>query len=304
MSFGGKWIYDEKNDKFEFIQYPKLKENEEEARLRPKTPFIETIEFMLYRKDLILESHGMIKNVKSNETEVKVSEMLSHKRVLLAREFSKIILGEVKVSKYFRNTNKNGLTSYEAFLRFCTLFVFIALHRRALNSIQYEMDRLFRSSHFTKFPNADDMPRYSQREKQVLYGINSPKERCYYFANSPLIQEIIKINRDNKELLWIGDLKYLGPSEYLWQLEKPYITSTTQLFLANTNIGVFGHPKSLYDEHLNADARKIRREKFDEKFDTYGLVRRAKIEIPQKMSLQGNPKSITGMKIRQKQKFT
>lgn len=75
---------------------------------------------------------------------------------------------------------------------------------------EYEMDRLFRSSHFAKFPNAEDMPQYNQREKQVFYGVNNPIERCYYFANSPLIQEIIKIRRENKELLWIGDLKYMG----------------------------------------------------------------------------------------------
>lgn len=77
----------------------------------------------------------MIKNMKSIETEEKVSEMLSHKRVLLAREFSKIILGEVRVSRYFNNTNKNGLVSYEAFLKFCTLFVYIAL-QRGLNTIR------------------------------------------------------------------------------------------------------------------------------------------------------------------------
>lgn len=91
---------------------------------------------MLYRRDLILESQGMIKNLKSIETEEKVSEMLSHKRLLLAREFSKIVLAEVKVSKYFNNNNINGLLSYEAFLRFSTFFVYIALHRRALNTIR------------------------------------------------------------------------------------------------------------------------------------------------------------------------
>lgn len=100
---------------------------------------------MLYRKDLILDSQGMVKNLKSIDTERKVSDMLSHKRVLLAREFSKIILGEIHVSRYFNNNNKNGLLSYEAFLKFCTLFVYIALHRRGLNTIRklnVELSRL------------------------------------------------------------------------------------------------------------------------------------------------------------------
>lgn len=166
---------------------------------------------MLYRRDMILESPGMIKNIKSIETEQKVSQMLTHKRILLAKEFCKIILGEIQVSRYFDNTNRNGLVSYEAFLKFCSLFVYIALHRRGLRTIEYEIDRLFRSSHFSKLPKTiDEIPKFGEREKQVLYGMNNPRERSYFFANSPLIREIIKINRESKELLWIGELKYMG----------------------------------------------------------------------------------------------
>uniref|UniRef100_A0A336KAP7 CSON004011 protein n=1 Tax=Culicoides sonorensis TaxID=179676 RepID=A0A336KAP7_CULSO len=363
MAFIGKWIFNHETDRFEFHTYPKLKENEEEAKLRPAPPFIEklprnfyentnpisiddikfqvnklasdchkkifkeltknchineflkyltiyfhqflkTVEFMLYRRDLIRESKGMIKNMKSADTEKKVSEKLSHKRILLAREYAKIILGEIKVSKYFGNTNKDGVMHFEGFIEFCKLFVFIALHRRALNTIAYEMDRLFRSSHFTKIPRSEYMPKYGSREKLVLFGADNPTERGFYLSNSPLIRELIKVKRANKDLLLIGDLKYMGPSEYLWNLEKPYITSTTQLNLINTNIGCFGHPKSLYDEHLNVDYRKVRKERFDEKYDTFGLVLKDFISIPkEKLSMERSPIGLSRIKMSKKEKF-
>lgn len=72
------------------------------------------------------------------------------------------------------------------------------------------MDRLFRSTHFTKIPGSKDMPTYTLRQQQILYGRHTPYERCYYYANSPLMAEIIRVSRDSKELLWIGDLKYMG----------------------------------------------------------------------------------------------
>lgn len=81
---------------------------------------------------------------------------------------------------------------------------------------------------------------------------------------------------------------FYSSSEYLWNLEKPYITSTTQLNLVDISIGSLGHPKSLYDENLKIDSRAVRKEKFDEKYDTYGFARRAKILIPKgKISLKG-----------------
>lgn len=78
------------------------------------------------------------------------------------------------------------------------------------------------------------------------------------------------------------------PSEYLWNLEKPYITSITQLQAIDENKGIIGHPKRLYDEHLSRDLEKIRHEKFDTEYDTYGLARRQHLFIPaHDLSLEG-----------------
>lgn len=41
MSFKGKWIFNDKNDKFEFREYEKALKHDEESKLRPLTVFIE-----------------------------------------------------------------------------------------------------------------------------------------------------------------------------------------------------------------------------------------------------------------------
>lgn len=157
---------------------------------------------MATNKDFIMkDTHSAI-------TERKVSEILAHKRLLLAREFSKILTGQIYVSKYFNNQNTKGLLAYEAFLNFLHLFTFIALHRVGYWTIKTEIDRLFRSTHFKA--ESKHLIKFSLRESNVLYGENNPKEKCYYFAMSPLMTEIVKVTRFNKEVLWVGETKYMG----------------------------------------------------------------------------------------------
>lgn len=154
------------------------------------------------------QSDFLMQNFHSVENERKVSEILSHKRLLLAREFSKILTKQVYVSKYFNNTNYNGALAFEAFLAFLHLFVYISLHRVGYCTIKHEIDRLFRSAHFKS--DTKNTITFTLREQQVLHGINGVKGKCSFFAMSPLISEIAKVNRLNKEILWIGDNKYMG----------------------------------------------------------------------------------------------
>lgn len=74
----------------------------------------------------------------------------------------------------------------------------------------------------------------------------------------------------------------------MWELEKPYITSFTQLHALDRNVGVLGHPKRLYDKNLNRNLRKIRKEDYDSNYDIYGLHRKPHLYVPQKdLSLEG-----------------
>lgn len=170
----------------------------------------QTLEFILIRRDQLIDAQQTkMRDFETVEVENKVSDLLSHKRLLLAREFSKMLTGEIHVSKYFNNTNANGAIHFEAFLNFCIKFIHIACHRRASGTINFEIQiRLFRSNFFNKLPDAKN--ELSKREQQILYGRNEPQRKCYYHAISPLISEILKVNTKQKELLWIGETKYMG----------------------------------------------------------------------------------------------
>lgn len=41
MAFKGKWIFNEKTDKFEFLKYPKLAKSDYASKLKPLTSFTE-----------------------------------------------------------------------------------------------------------------------------------------------------------------------------------------------------------------------------------------------------------------------
>lgn len=95
---------------------------------------------------------------------------------------------------------------------------------------------------------------------------------------------------DLHEVYILHDLMYpyRRTSEYLWNLEKPYITSLTQLQALDQTVGVIGHPKRLYDQNLYRNMRKIRNEEYGPKYDVYGLYRKPHLYIPeQDLSLIG-----------------
>lgn len=41
MAFKGKWIFNHKTDKFEFLEYPKLAKSDDASKLKPLTSFTE-----------------------------------------------------------------------------------------------------------------------------------------------------------------------------------------------------------------------------------------------------------------------
>lgn len=91
-----------------------------------------------------------------------------------------------------------------------------------------------------------------------------------------------------RKLIYKPVTSTFSPSKYMWNLEKPYITSMTQLYALDQHIGIFGHLKRLYDKNLNRNVRKIRKEEFDSHYDIYGLHRRQFLTIPQQeISLEG-----------------
>lgn len=92
--------------------------------------FLLTLEFLLIRRDENL-IEGKIRDLYSIEVEKFLSKQLSDRRLLMAREYSKIL---TRQGMKFLSPEKD-LIFYESLIDFATQCVFIAMHRRAFNTI-------------------------------------------------------------------------------------------------------------------------------------------------------------------------
>lgn len=101
--------------------------------------FLKLVEFLIIRRD---EMQTKILDTRSVRLEKMLAEYLVQHRLLLAREYSKIVLGWKDTSRYHHlaNRSKQSKTEkdslfFETFLCFCTRIVWIAMHRKSYSVI-------------------------------------------------------------------------------------------------------------------------------------------------------------------------
>lgn len=246
--------------------------------------FLKLVEFILIRRDEVSGEKAQIQSEQSTEIKRILSSHLSQYRLLVARAYSNIVLGQDEMSRYYHikpivniSQSIRDKAFHEGFLAFCTQVIWIAMHRRNYDIIDMEMNRLFRSEHF-KLPRYEAI-QYSKVEASMLYGKNY--KRCNYRAqNSPLIQEISNVDNPNLPILWIGERKYRGTDLRIAQLELEYIVPDSQLNLIDVVHGILGHPKRLYNTLLKIDWEAVRYQDYSADYDPYRIVTQPYLEIP------------------------
>jgi hypothetical protein len=102
--------------------------------------FLLTLELLLIRRDETL-SEGKVRDTISMRVERNLSRQLSHRRLLMAREYSKILLQSASdlpqsmERKRPKLTAEKDLILFESLIDFTIQCTFIAMHRRAFNAI-------------------------------------------------------------------------------------------------------------------------------------------------------------------------
>lgn len=246
--------------------------------------FLKLVEFTLIRRDEITGEEAQIQSNESTEIKRIYSAHLSQYRLLLAREYSNIVLGNGELKKFYHikpivniSQSIKDKSFHESFLAFCTQVVWIAMYRRDYPTIDMEMNRLFRSEHFKLTRN--DRIQFTEVETSMLYGKNY-KRLNYRAQNSPLIQEISNVEKHNLPILWIGERKYRGNDLRIHQIEIEYIVPDSQLCLIDVSHGILGHPKKLYNTMLRIDWKAVRFENYSSHYDPYRIIRQPYLEIP------------------------
>uniref|UniRef100_A0A1A9W7T9 Uncharacterized protein n=1 Tax=Glossina brevipalpis TaxID=37001 RepID=A0A1A9W7T9_9MUSC len=246
--------------------------------------FLKVVEFILIRRDEIHGDKAQIQSTESNELKRVYSANLAQYRLLLAREYSNIVLGMNDVKKFHHiapiiniSWSIKDRAFHETILAFSTQVVWITLHRQDFTLIDMEMNRLFRSEHF-KLSHSDRV-KFTDAEARLLYGKNS--RRCNYRSqNSPLIQELNNVEKRNRPILWIGRRKYQGNDVRILEIELQFIVNAAQMSLANISLGILGHPKCIYNTLLKLDWEAVRQYKFSETYDPYGIIKQPYLTIP------------------------
>ncbi|XP_062126392.1 uncharacterized protein LOC133839078 [Drosophila sulfurigaster albostrigata] len=246
--------------------------------------FLRLVEFVLVRRDELAGDMAQIQSEQTNEMKRIFSIYLSQYRMLVARNYSVILKGQGDMAQFYHMKEIVNISAtikdkyfHEQFLAVTIQIVWIAMHRRAYNVIEMEMNRLFRSEHFVT-----DRPEYlkfTPAEKSLLYGRNN-KIVNYRTQVSPLIQELEHIADEDLPILWIGERKYRGTDTRIVQIELEYIVPGPQLFMIDVAHGILGHPKILYDTMLNLDWPAVRFANYSVEHDPYHIVRQPHLQIP------------------------
>ncbi|BFF89219.1 uncharacterized protein DMAD_08019 [Drosophila madeirensis] len=247
--------------------------------------FLRLVEFVLIRRDELSGQMAQVQSEQTNDMKRVFSMYLSQYRMLVARNYSVIIKGEGAMGKYYHMKEIVNISAtiwdknfHEQFLACSIQIVWIAMHRRAYNIIEMEMNRLFRSEHFVT--SRPEYLTFTPAERSLLYGRNS-KIVNYRTQISPLIQELEHIPEDDVPILWIGERKYRGTDIRIMEMELEYIVPEPQLSLIDVAHGILGHPKKLYNTLLELDWPSVRYSNFSKKHDPYHIVRQPHLDIPQ-----------------------
>ncbi|XP_005185298.3 protein phosphatase 1 regulatory subunit 36-like [Musca domestica] len=246
--------------------------------------FLKILEFILIRREEMVGENAQMQNQDSTEIKRIFSAKLSQYRLLLAREYSRVLLGEGDTNKFYHmkpvvniSLSIKDQQFHECFLAFCTVLVWIAMQRRSVTVINWEIDRLFRSEHFALVQCKLGL---SNVEASILYGNNY--KRCNYRAQtSPLIQELKNVEDENLPILWIGERKYRGNDIRIAEIELEYIVPSSQLCLIDVSHGILGRPKKLYDAMLNIKWDAVGNENYNLDYDPYRIIRQTFLNIPQ-----------------------
>ncbi|KAL9913629.1 protein phosphatase 1 regulatory subunit 36-like [Glossina fuscipes fuscipes] len=243
--------------------------------------FLKVVEFILIRRD---EKTTSLQSDESTQMKFMLSSHLTQYRLLVARAYSTILLGEGEVRKFHHiqrftkiSRTMNDRITHEQFLAFCTQYIWVTMHRRAYDVIDMEMNRLFRSEHFKLTRN--EKIRFTGIEAKMLYGKHY-RRRDYRNQSSPLIQEIINVERHNLPILWLGRRKYRGTDLRIKTMEIEFVVRTAQSGIISASYGILGHPRCLYNTLLEPDWEAIRFSNFSKDYDPYFIVTQPSLKIP------------------------
>ncbi|XP_021204750.1 uncharacterized protein LOC101741872 [Bombyx mori] len=207
-----------------------------------------------------LELEAKIRTHRSDEIERIFQINLEDLRLLVAKEYCNLIMGDGEFKKYHhmglskktRSLTKKEAHLFENVLRIAIQITWIALGRKAFNQIEKEVHRIFKTPIFNFADhrlNSMNTEKLSNEEQKILLG------HCVHYGKkiktqSPLANEAFCSRHIDFRMFGLGIIKYNGLPSRLRYFEQMLIAPEILLSKFEISLGIVGLPRSNFDTML------------------------------------------------------
>ncbi|XP_050671292.1 protein phosphatase 1 regulatory subunit 36-like isoform X2 [Leptidea sinapis] len=208
----------------------------------------------------ILELETKIRTKQCEILEGEFRENLSDLRLLVAKEYSTMLIGGGDMRKFHhmgpekkrRSLSDKDARLFETLLRMCVQIVWLALGRVSFNQIELEVNRVFKSEIFNAVEHnlhTNYIVKMTKEEHSVLLGHCVRKDKKLN-TRSPLMNEVFCHREIDYRMMGIGVIKCSQMSPRLHYMKGAVASSEETLSQLGIVIGIVGLPRSTFDTML------------------------------------------------------
>ncbi|XP_041972940.1 protein phosphatase 1 regulatory subunit 36-like [Aricia agestis] len=187
-------------------------------------------------------------------------ENLSDLRILVAKEYSTVLVGGCDTKKFHHmgpNKKRRSLSDKDArfietFIRMCVQIVWLALGRQQFNQIELEVNRIFKTEIFNSVEHrlhTDYVTKMTKVEKGVLLGECLRHDKKLN-TRSPLMNEVFCHRDIDYRMLGLGAIKYNQMTHRQVYLKEAISGAEEQLAEMGIVLGIIGLPQGHFDTML------------------------------------------------------
>ncbi|XP_022829273.1 uncharacterized protein LOC111358386 [Spodoptera litura] len=210
----------------------------------------------------ISELSSKVRTPNCDRIENEFQENLADLRLLVAKEYCMLLIGESDMKNYHHMGCKKDQRSlsdidqrlFEALVRISIQIVWIALGRKHFCEIECETHRILKSEIFNPVEHSlktafNFVPYMEPEERSVLFGRCVRLDRMIK-TRSPLMNDVFCHRSNNYRLLGLGVINYpqLSPRlKYLYT----YVAGTEEALVnSGLTLGIIGLPRAQFDTML------------------------------------------------------
>ncbi|CAH0721726.1 unnamed protein product, partial [Brenthis ino] len=208
----------------------------------------------------IIELETKVRTLQCEILEKEFRDNLSDLRLLVAKEYSTMLIGGNDTKKFHhmgpqkkrRSLSDKDARLFETLLRVCVQIVWLALGRKSFNQIELEVNRIFKSEIFNAVEHnlhTGYIGKMAKEERAVLLGHCVRRDKKLN-TRSPLMNEVFCYREIDYPLLGLGVIKCTQPTPRLLYMMHAVAGPEEKLSELGIVLGIIGMPRSAFDTML------------------------------------------------------